>query len=235
MSTKQNYKKVGVGLLAAATCIVLAGLWAVLVVPETALAAKPGNIPVCIEFETGGGVQSDDGPYCDDKQLKIEAIMTPDGHVNLFPNTGRGDRTLYVDVNFDPDGEPFIVSTEGWRLLVGGWQDSFDMRDMDPGEVRDDVNLLMNAEAPPNNENIVNWLITFDPGRTRWGIDYSDSTYVTVTRGEEPDIDTWTIDVNETDRAVLVLHEQVKNKSEFTRLEEVVTVPPFTATVTLRP
>jgi hypothetical protein len=236
MSKKNRNKRIGIGLMVIATCIVVAGLWAVLATPETAFAAKPGNIPMCIEFEAGGGVRSDDGPYCDDKQLKVEAIMTPDGHFNLFPDTGRGERTLYVDVDFDPDSPSTnIISAEGWRFLVGGWQDNFDMRNMDPGEVRNDVNLLINAEAPPNDENIVNWLLTFDPSRTRWGIDYSDSTFVTVTRGEVSDTDTWTIEIDSTDRAVLVLHKQVKNKSEFTRLEELVTVPPFKATVSLVP
>jgi hypothetical protein len=233
MSKRNRNKKIGIGLMVIATCIVVAGLWVVLATPETAFAAKPGNIPMCIEFEAGGGVRSDDGPYCDDKQLKVEAIMTPDGHFNLFPNTGRGERTLYVDVDFDPDSPGTnIISTEGWRFLVGGWQDNFDMRDMEVGEEykRTDVNLLINAEAPPNDE--VNWLLTFDPSRTKWGIDYSDSTYVTVTRSSA---DTWEVEVDNTDRAVLVIQTQLKNKSEFTRLEELVSVPPFKATVTLVP
>lgn len=236
MSNKNRNKKVRIYLIVGTISILFGSFLAVFMMSETAVAAKPGNIPMCIEFEAGGGVRSDDGPYCDDKQLKVEAIMTPDGHFNLFPNTGRGERTLYVDIDFDPDNPgQDIVSTEGWRFLVGGWQDNFDMRNMDPGEVRDDVNLLINVEAPTNDENIVNWLLTFDTSRIRWGIDFSDSTYVTVTRGEDPDTDTWTIEVDSTDRAVLVLHKQVKNKSEFTRLEELVSVPPFKATVTLVP
>jgi hypothetical protein len=239
MSKKNRNKKVRICLIVG-TISFLLGLWAVLMMSETALAAKPGNIPVCIEFLPGGGIQSDDydddgipDPYCDDKQLKVETIITPDGHFNLFPNTGRGERTLYVDIDFDPDstGEN-IISTEGWRFNVGGWNDTFDMRAMEIGETRNDVNLMIYAEAPPNNENVVNWLLTFDPSRTRWGIDYSDSTYVTVARSST---DTWEVNVDNTDRAVLVIQTQVKNKSEFTRLEGLVGVPPFTATVLLVP
>jgi hypothetical protein len=241
MSIHHNHNKIGIGLMAAGTCVVLAGLYVVLVGPGTVLAAKPGNIPVCIEFGAGGGVQSDDGPYCDDKQLKVEAIMTPDGHVNLSPNTGTGGRTLYVDVNFDPGNEenPLVIRTEGWRLLIGGWQDNFDMRDMDPGEARTDVNLFINTEVPddpPDGADGLAWRLIFDPSYTRWGIDYSDSTYVTVTRGEEPHADTWEIKVDLTDRAVLVLQRPLgKNKSDFIRFPGLVSVPPFTATVTLIP
>ncbi|MHC4557388.1 MAG: hypothetical protein ACYTFW_08375 [Planctomycetota bacterium] len=244
MSIKSNNKRVGLCVMFVTSCIVLAAVWVVLATSKTALAAPPegkdkgsgdtGTAPVCIVFE-GGGIQSDDGPYCDDKQLKVKAIMTPDGHVNLLPNTGRGERTLYVDVDFNPD-EPGIeiVSTDGWRFLVGGWNDSFDMRDMYPGEVRPDVNLMINMIAPPNEEDIVNWRLIFDPFYTMWGIDCSDSTCVTVTRGEDPDTDRWTIEIDNTNRAVLVLQKQVKNNSQFT-YGGVVTVPPFTATVTLVP
>ena len=114
MSNKSKNERLGICLMVAATCIVLAGFWAILVMPETAFAAKPGNIPACIEFEAGGGVQSDAGPYCDDKQLKVEAIMTPDGHFNLFPNTGREEeRTLKVYTDPDP-----VNPLKGWRFLM---------------------------------------------------------------------------------------------------------------------
>ena len=234
MSNKSKNNRVGICLVVIATCIVLVGLWAVLATPKAALAKKPsdggdsGVAPVCIEFDIGGGIQSDDGtPYCDDKQLKVEANMTQDGHVNLQPNTGRGQgRTLLVYTNLT--GEIPLV---GWRFLLGGWRDDFDMRDMYLGEVREDVNLMINAEAPSNSENIVNWLLNLWPDRTRYGIDYSESTFVTVTRDTA---DTWTIEVDDADRAVLVLHKQVKNKSEFI-YGGVVTIPPFTATVTLVP
>jgi hypothetical protein len=233
MSIKGRNKKVRICLIVGAICILL-GFWAVLLIPETAMAAKPGNIPVCIAFEAEGGIQSDNGEYCDDKQLKIEAIMTPDGHVNLRPNTGRGEgRILIVDVDLNPDyPEVNIESTEGWRFLVGGWQDSFDMRAMEIGQARHDVNLMINVEAPPNDENIVNWRLFFDPGYINWGIDYSDSTYITVKRIST---DAWEVEVDNNDRAVLVKQMIIKKKSEFARLKDLVSVPPFKATVTLVP
>ncbi len=237
MSNKKRNKRIGIGPMVIVTCIAVVGFWAVMATPEITFGAKPGNIPACIEFGAGGGIQSDDGPYCDDKQLKVEAIMTPDGHFNLFPNTGRGEgRILKVYTDLDP-----VTPLKGWRFLVGGWQDGFDMRDMEVGEdyKRTDVNLLINSEAPPNEENEVNWLLAFDPSRTRWGIDYSKSTYVTVTRTS---VDTWEVQNGTVDesgnpilsQAVLVIQTQIKNKSVFT-YGGVVIVPPFTATVTLVP
>jgi hypothetical protein len=242
---KIGSKELGICIIVGTICILL-GLWIVLMMPETALAAKPGNIPVCIEFLPGGGIQSDDydddgtpDPYCDDKKLSVEAIMTPDGHVNLYPNTGRGDRTLNVNVDFEPDN-PYneAILTKGWRFLVGGWQDTFDMRDMEIGEEskRTDVNLMINTEVPdnpPNGADGLAWRLIFDPSYIRWDIDYSDSTFITVTR-ISPDM--WEIDVDSTDRAVLVLQKPIgKNKSDFVSFPGLVSVPSFTAIVTLTP
>ncbi len=41
MSNKSKNKRVGIGVVVVATCIVMAGLWAVLAIPGTALAGKP--------------------------------------------------------------------------------------------------------------------------------------------------------------------------------------------------
>jgi hypothetical protein len=41
MLIKRKNKKVGIGLMVVTTCIVVTGLWAVLAIPGTALAAPP--------------------------------------------------------------------------------------------------------------------------------------------------------------------------------------------------
>jgi hypothetical protein len=248
MSIKSKNKRVGMGLMVVATCIVVAGLWAVLVTPETALAKKPGGgggdtgvAPVCVEFSdlSDDGVQSDnETPYCNDKQSKIKAIMTHDGHVDLQPNTGRGDgRILKVSSNIYPD------YLDGVYFFVGWANETFDMRAMEVGDVRNNVNLMIKTKTPdaPDGNH---WWFIFDPTWDRWGIDYSESTYVTVTcTGEdETGVNEWVVTNTTNDeqgdpilsQAVRVIQTKVKNKSEFT-YGGVVTVPPFTATVTLVP
>jgi hypothetical protein len=238
MLWKNRNKRMGLCLMVVMSCLVLAAVWIILVMPETALAKKPGSgggdagtAPVCVEFrdEEGDGVQSDNGtPYCDDKQLKVEAIMTPDGHVNLQPNTGKGDgRTLYVDIDLvDDDPEVGIISTEGWRFLVGGWNESFDMRAMTIGQVRSDVNLSIFTYG--NDGNI--WRLFFDPARDAWGIDYRESTYVTVTRTA---VDIWVVEIDENDQAVRVIQTEVGRNKVQMIYGGVAIVPPFTATITL--
>ncbi|MHC4538324.1 MAG: hypothetical protein ACYTEK_03485 [Planctomycetota bacterium] len=245
MSFKSKNKRVGICLMVVATCIVVTGLWAVLAIPETALAAPPdgkgkgdgdtGTAPVCIAFEAGGGIQSDDGtPYCNNKQLKVKAIMTQCGHVDLQPNTGSGDgRIMKVSASV------YSGDLEGTYFFVGWGKDSFDMRAMEVGEIRTDVNLMVKTKAPDGHR----WWFIFDPTWDRWGIDYSESTYVTVTR---KGTDTWeiqntTIGIDDAgdpitipSRAVRVISTKVKNKSEFT-YGGVATVPLFKATVTLAP
>ena len=243
MSIRHKDKRVEICLTVGTICLAVGGLCGVLATPEPALAKRPGDAgtaPVCVTFEGGGGVQSDGSPYCDDKQLKVEAIMTQDGHVNLQPNTGKGgERKLHVDMDLVEDNPDIgIVSTEVWRFLVGGWNESFDMRDMDIDEVRNDVNLIINTYGPDGSI----WRLIFDPIYDRWSIDYSESTHIRVTRMDET---TWKIQntTGELDesgdlipsQAVRVIQTEVaKNKSEFA-YGGVVTVPLFMATVTLVP
>ena len=73
MPNKSKNKRVEIGLMIVAICTVVAGLWAVLETPETALAKppdKPGrnvvqqDIPAILTFDAGG-LSSDGGPYND--------------------------------------------------------------------------------------------------------------------------------------------------------------------------
>jgi len=66
MSNKCKNKRVGICLMAVASCIVLAGLWGVLATPEAALAVKPEVLHGNASFTDSAGyaLQSDTGdPY----------------------------------------------------------------------------------------------------------------------------------------------------------------------------
>jgi hypothetical protein len=68
MSNKSRRKRVRMGLVVVAACIVLAGLWAVLATPQTALAKKPEVLHGAAAFRDspGDAVRSDTGdPYID--------------------------------------------------------------------------------------------------------------------------------------------------------------------------
>ncbi len=242
MSNKSRNGRREICLMVGTLCIVWAGLWAALAMPETALAAKggkgggdSGTSPVSIQFSAGGIVGDGNGSYIDNKKLKVEAVMTPDGHVNLVPNTGSGPRTLGVTVTI-PNESP--LDAEVWRFILGGWNDNFDMRAMEDGAVRDDVNLQMNTRVPldaPEGAEGENWILFFDDSITQFG-DCTGSTYVTVSRTG----DTWTVEnkdsSQELSQAALIVQTKVKNKSTFERYggsETTVTVPPFTAVITL--
>lgn len=235
MSSKSKHKSVGLCVMVGAICIALAGLLTVLSTPNTALAAKPGGIPVCISFGPDGGVQSDDGtPYCDDKQLKVGAKMTQDGHLDLWPNKGKEDgRTLYVYVDLDGS----TVLTEGWRFLVGAWNEGFDMRAMAEGQSRDDVNMWINTYTSDG----ITWRLYFDPSY-RHGDKWSaaGSTYVTVTctgADETTGAYEWVVENKhgneEPSLALLVEHTIVNHKNVY-KVLGLVTVPQFKATVTLK-
>ena len=132
---------------------------------------------------------------------------------------------MKVYTELDP-GNPL----DGWRFIVGGWKEDFDMRDMTIGETREDVNLRIVTYTSDEN---VWWRIMFEPDCDSW-IDpvlYENSTFINVTR---TGTDTWEVEVDDTDQAVLVIQTKVKNKSVFS-YGGVVVVPSFTATVTLIP
>ena len=87
---------------------------------------------------------------------------------------------------------------------VGGWNESFDMRAMAIGEVRDDVNLRINTYAPDGNI----WRLMFEPHFVGWGTTGDGSTYITVTRS---DTDAWEVELDASDIAVLVVQTPEKS------------------------
>jgi len=168
MSNKNRNKKVETGLVFAATGVIVASLWAVLVTSETAFAKKPGGGgeeagPHCIIFDdVGDSVQSDDGtPYCHDPKAKITVEFTQDGHLGLDTNSSNKTnvgRDLYIDfgeqitvtsprtgewVTFTTTDEISTDYKPDASLSVGGWQDNFNFLTMNMGEERNDINLCI--------------------------------------------------------------------------------------------
>ncbi|MBL7184947.1 MAG: hypothetical protein ISS70_01365 [Phycisphaerae bacterium] len=117
MATKKENKrkKVKLYLTAVTSCIVLAGVLAVLVTPETSLAkGKPGGggggevgqiIPVCITFDdaAGFGVKNDGDVYCDgDLKNKVTAVVGRNFNIVFEPNNSNkrtAGRTLFLDLS----------------------------------------------------------------------------------------------------------------------------------------
>ncbi|MHC4510474.1 MAG: hypothetical protein ACYTAO_16220, partial [Planctomycetota bacterium] len=138
MSIKSKNKRVGLCLMVGTICIAVAGLWAVLATPETALAKKPsggggggGNDPACFELDfDGGGVWSDGlGDYCNNKKGKVEAIMNSNGGATLRTNTAShrdpyAGRTFFVDfggAGIDLIGNPGAGSIQKTNELPDGF------------------------------------------------------------------------------------------------------------------
>lgn len=120
MFGKNKNKKVGLCVMVVVSCIVLAGIWAVLATPETALAKKPTDppgggggkttVPTCVQFDDGGSVMGDkvgdldNAPYCHNKKDKITVefsnALSFGGHLHLQTNStdkaGNG-RGIFID------------------------------------------------------------------------------------------------------------------------------------------
>lgn len=127
MSNKNRNKKVEICLMVVATCIVAAGLWAILVTPEIAQAKKPGGggkpevLHGVAEFEDSDGyaVQSDGlGPYVDGvdfTELGLEGFFRL--RIHLKNDAGRK-----LDLTF-PEGisSDFFPTTQNiWILGLNG-------------------------------------------------------------------------------------------------------------------
>ncbi len=119
MFGKNKNKKVGLCVMVVTASLVLAGLWAVLATPETALAVKPDKpggggggdkVPTCVQFDDTDSVMGDkvgdidNAPYYHNKKDKITVkfsnALSFGGHLLLQTNStdkanvGRG---LFID------------------------------------------------------------------------------------------------------------------------------------------
>ncbi|MFC1794273.1 hypothetical protein ACFL3Q_11870 [Planctomycetota bacterium] len=120
MATKSKKRKVKLYMITLASCIIITGIWAVLVTPETALAGKGGgkkvggeNIPVCASFydASGDAIRSDGGDYCHSKQAKVDAKIVLGGHLSAstWGSAKAGDArgaTIDFSMPVDVDGSP---------------------------------------------------------------------------------------------------------------------------------
>jgi len=236
MSIKSKNRRFEICMMVVTSCFILAGLWAVLAAPGTALAAPPegkgkggggggGNDPVCFTF-LGGGVWSDGlGDYCNNKKGKVEAIMDSNGGVKLRTNTaGHRDpeagRTFFVDFGRpidlngdDPDCGAFLQTTS---VLPAGFvnkNENFgllgvDLRAMEVGETRTDASMaIMVSFLYPGGETGERLTIIYGP-ENRFGCDSTNSTQVTVKRETETE---WTITNRDANGELsqAILHERL--------------------------
>ena len=118
MTIESNNKKerVETCVMVLASCIVLAGVWATLATPETALAKKPVGgesggevgqaIYVCIAFDdaAGDGIKSDGDVYCGgEKRSKISAGVGRNFNI-VFDSNNSKKRTAGRTVRLDLSG-----------------------------------------------------------------------------------------------------------------------------------
>ncbi len=132
MFSKNKNKKVGLCVMVVTGCFILAGLWAVLATPETALAHKdpenPGHshgggggggggkdkVTTCVQFDDPGSVMGDqnNAPYYHNKKDKITVkfsnALSFGGHLLLQTNsTDKANVGRGLFINF---GTPVILA-----------------------------------------------------------------------------------------------------------------------------
>jgi hypothetical protein len=167
MLSKSKNERVGICLIVFMACTVLAGVWAVLAVPETALAKKPGGggadgatqdiaVSVVIDDQSPAGVSSDGGgAYIDSKKDHVSAIVGRNqGQFLLATNTNNaeGGRTMELtladritDLNppdapehlFDVMGTVTPIAVEIYTTRNSVEQGYVDLRAMAVGESAD--------------------------------------------------------------------------------------------------
>lgn len=211
--SKNQRKRVKLYLMAATTCLVMAGIWGFLATPDVALATKPDNpggggddsgiVPVCVTL-LGPAVYGDDGltPYCNDKKLKVEAILTQEGWVALDPDTSskQTGRGFFVDFGDaltgsgleSPLSSLFIENTDDltdagithneylqFAILAG----TVDLRSMEAGDIRTDATMQIRLELTYDDGAFGLLWITFNPDFERFECNGLGSDRIKITRG----------------------------------------------------
>jgi hypothetical protein len=119
MLWKNSNKRVGLCVTVVAGCLILATLWAVLAMSETALAGKPEVLHGSVVFRdnTDDKIQSDGlGPYVHDEDLTEVGLASFFSiTVNLKKNAGRIVNVILPD-DLDPDYYP--AEEILWRLTI---------------------------------------------------------------------------------------------------------------------
>ncbi len=256
-------KRIRVWVMGATICFLSAAVWAVLAVPDTALAKKPGggggggggNTAVCVTFADlpGDGVQSDwfdtgatpgENPYCDSKKPKLQAVINADGDLLLTPNNSNNPgsgRHFFVQLDQ-------TVTLSGSTVVFNG-TDSLDAdltvtaHDEKLVVVRRSGELDIRDFAVGQSEERGVWVLVFivqvDGTKTRAAINFDpglDAALGSTTAGTVTRIDneTWTVEIDGTDTAFLQELYHPTPKRSFLYSHGPVTMPSFTATVTLK-
>jgi hypothetical protein len=196
MFGKNRKKKVGICVMVVTACLVLAGLWAVLAAPETALGGKPGGkkqeISVSVTFRDGENdrVYSDEGgAYTRERGNKVKAFIGMGGQLrlNTWDSTVRS-----ILLNIPASNCPDAPDPEG-----DGWSSghpSLSTRDIDllAMTVGSSTNAGLRITFPfPDDKNGDAWRLIFG--------DVDPENFVTVTRLSQ---DVWTIEAGVGDAAV---------------------------------
>jgi hypothetical protein len=206
MFGKNRKKTVGLCVMVVTASLVMAGLWAVLATPETALAdhkgkphGKPGGdgggensaIHGCVELrdDTDDRVQSDTrGEYCDGEDSTIVGLLEFFRFKMKVKNNGVGRRLFLNFANFtDQDAVNACLPADQnvWILGVDGTLAEWRAQDLNAGVLRDG-----NLHFGKTGKDEAN--VSF--GRFGRGDD------LTVTR---TDVDVWTIESLAGNTAVL--------------------------------
>jgi hypothetical protein len=221
MFGKNRNKKV---LMVVTACLALAGIWAVLATPETAVAEKPDRpggggdggkkqeIPVSVTFrdDVADGIYSDGkGPYTRTRRNKVKAFIGLDGQLRLqtWDSTVRSILLNIPKVSGCPDGEfgHANVITLGeddnddgilTEPQLDPFGDRLNLLAMDIGAENSTKAGLRFVFFVPNSKNGEHWYL-------RFGDDQSppQAGLVTVTRENDS---VWTIEAGDGDLAALV-------------------------------
>ncbi len=197
MFGKNRNKKVGLCVMVVTSCFILAGIWAVLATPETALAKKPGggggkpealHGTATFRDALGDRVQSDGGGPYTDASIGKKGGATVLGLGDFFrlkvklnkKNEGRSFNLDFVGLDINPAFFP--ASPDVWILGVQGTLQEWRAQDLNTGVLR--KGNLFFGQTGKDEANV---------SYGRWG-----GNYLTVTR---TDVDVWTIESLPTDYA----------------------------------
>jgi len=191
MSIKSKNKRAKICLMVVTTCLALAGFWAVLATPETALARRPEVLHGSASFRDGPGdrVRSDgEGPYTYTGSGKGDAILL--GLGDFFRLRVKVDKKgvgRRFDLDFgglDIDPTFFPASENIWILWIKGTLAEWRAQETDDPVLREGK--LHFGQTGKDEANV---------SYGRW----DESSYLTVTR---TGTGVWTIESLDDNEAV---------------------------------
>ena len=234
MFDKNGNKTVGICVMGVTACLILAGRWAVLATPGTALANKPGAdgkhdhggddggttaVTVIFRNSETDRIRSDGEGFYIDGVDRVTAEISPHGHFLFWVPKAKGNKPVSrrLDFNFDDcvgagDCDTFSGFGTG-AMRVNG----LDLRAMMVSVVPTDV-VLSGFFKPSEDDDARTY--SFNPDR------FNGSSLITVTKtGDSPNI--WVFETKEAPDDVVGLTENVKAGDDIVRLYHM----PFQITV----